>query len=309
MLLKLTPDETNIRFMSARGVALAISGFLMLATIVLVFTKGLNFGVDFTGGIVIEIGAEEEIDLGTLRSGLGDMVDGEVAIQAFGTGTEALIRLPSMEGGAEAQKQATEAVQGKIEELIPGEVSYRRIEYVGPRVSSELVQGGIIAVAIAMLGSMIYIWMRFEWQFGIGAMLGLIHDVILTLGIWVVFQLEFNLSIIAAILTVVGYSLNDTVVVFDRVRENLRKYRKMDLDELIDLSINQTLARTIMTGVTSLLALVALYLFGGEVLEGFAIAMIFGIVVGTYSTVFVATPVLPWFNLRRDFGEEAEQRP
>jgi len=306
MLLKLVPDQTNIPFMRWRMPAIVFAVVLTIASFALVATRGMNFGVDFAGGILIEIKAEQAVDLGQLRSTLGSMNIGEVSVQSFGADEdEVLIRLQHQEGDQAEQEAVVERVKTRINEVLPGEVSFRRVEYVGPKVSDELVWDGIMAVTLSMLGIMIYVWMRFEWQFAVGAVLSLIHDVALTLGLFSLFQLEFNLSVIAALLTIVGYSLNDTVVVYDRIRENLRKYRRMDLNNLIDLSLNETLSRTIMTGVTTLLALFALYVFGGEVISAFTLAMIWGVLIGPYSTVFIAAPVLPWFNLKRDFSEEA----
>lgn len=306
MLLKLVPDQTNIPFMRWRMPAIVFAVVLTIASIALVATRGMNFGVDFAGGILIEIKAEQAVDLGQLRSTLGSMNIGEVSVQSFGADEdEVLIRLQHQEGDQAEQEAVVERVKTRINEVLPGEVSFRRVEYVGPKVSDELVWDGIMAVTLSMIGIMIYVWMRFEWQFAVGAVLSLIHDVALTLGLFSLFQLEFNLSVIAALLTIVGYSLNDTVVVYDRIRENLRKYRRMDLNNLIDLSLNETLSRTIMTGVTTLLALFALYIFGGEVISAFTLAMIWGVLIGPYSTVFIAAPVLPWFNLKRDFSEEA----
>lgn len=306
MLLKLVPDQTNIPFMRWRMPAIIFSTLMILGSIALVMVRGLNFGVDFEGGILIEIKAEQAVDLAELRGNLGAMNIGEVAVQSFGAAEdEVLIRLQHQDGDTGEQEALVDQVKVEIAELLPGEVSFRRVEYVGPKVSDELVWDGIMAVTLSMLGIMIYVWMRFEWQFAIGAVLSLIHDVAVTLGLFALFQLEFNLSVIAALLTIVGYSLNDTVVVYDRIRENLRKYRRMELDDLIDSSLNETLSRTIVTGITTLLALIALYIFGGEVISAFTLAMIWGVLIGPYSTIFIAAPVLPWFNLRRDLGDEA----
>lgn len=305
MLLKLVPDQTNIPFMRWRMPAIIFSTLMIVVSIALVMVRGLNFGVDFEGGILIEIKAEQAVDLAALRADLGAMNIGEVAVQSFGAAEdEVLIRLQHQDGDTGEQEALVDQVKARIAELLPGEVSFRRVEYVGPKVSDELVWDGVMAVTLSMLGIMVYVWMRFEWQFAIGAVLSLIHDVAVTLGLFALFQLEFNLSVIAALLTIVGYSLNDTVVVYDRIRENLRKYRRMELDDLIDASLNETLSRTIVTGITTLLALIALYIFGGEVISAFTLAMIWGVLVGPYSTIFIAAPVLPWFNLRRDQGDE-----
>lgn len=312
MLLKLVPDNTKIPFMRYQIPAIVFSAVMILGSILLVAVRGLNFGVDFEGGVLIEIKAEQAVDLGQLRANLGAMNVGEVAVQSFGAAEdEVLIRLQRPETSAPGdEEEMVEQVKARIADLLPGEVSFRRVEYVGPKVSDELVWDGVMAVTLSMLGIMVYVWMRFEWQFAIGAVLSLIHDVAVTLGLFALFQLEFNLSVIAALLTIVGYSLNDTVVVYDRIRENLRKYRRMELNSLIDASLNETLSRTIVTGITTLLALIALYIFGGEVISTFTLAMIWGVLIGPYSTVFIAAPVLPWFNLRRDIGEEAvAERP
>ncbi|MBW7837938.1 MAG: protein translocase subunit SecF, partial [Sphingomonadales bacterium] len=251
------------------------------------------------------------VHLAPLRSGLNTLGLGDVAIQNFGSPQEVLIRIQRQAGEADAQAAAVEKVKAKVSEIIPGEVSYRRVEFVGPKVSGELVQVGVEAVLISLAAILVYIWFRFEWQFGLAAVITTFHDVMMTIGVFSLTGMQFDLTIIAALLAIVGYSLNDTVVVFDRIRENLRKYRKMDLRELIDLTINETLSRTTMTSFTTLLAVLALFIFGGEVIHGFAAAMIWGILLGTYSSIFVAAPLLPWLKVRRDFGEvtEAKAKP
>jgi len=305
MLLKLVPEKTNIPFINGRKVAYGLSLLMIIASIFLFFEKDLNYGIDFEGGIMIEIGTEQAADVGAIRGSLTNLNMGDVVVQTFGSDTDILIRLQNQAGLTvdEVVVQVREA----LNEAVPGEISYRRTETVGGVVSEELTQDGIMAVAFAIGAVLIYIWLRFEWQFGLGAVIALVHDVTLTIGMFALTQLEFNLSTIAAILTIVGYSLNDTVVVYDRIRENLRKFRKMELSELLNLSINDTLSRTIMTSVTTLLALAALFFLGGEVIHGFAAAMIWGIFVGTYSSIFVASPILLWFELRREpdsFPEE-----
>lgn len=306
--LKLVPDNTKIPFMRFRMVGIVLSTILTIASIVLLLTRGLNYGIDFEGGILIEIGAEQAVQLAPLRSGLNTLGLGNVAIQNFGSPQEVLIRIQRQAGEADAQAAAVEKVKAKVSEIIPGEVSYRRVEFVGPKVSGELVQVGVEAVLISLAAILVYIWFRFEWQFGLAAVVTTFHDVMMTIGVFSFTGMQFDLTIIAALLAIVGYSLNDTVVVFDRIRENLRKYRKMDLRELIDLTINETLSRTTMTSFTTLLAVLALFIFGGEVIHGFAAAMIWGILLGTYSSIFVAAPLLPWLNIRRDFGETTEAK-
>ena len=274
---------------------------MILLTLILVPLKGLNFGVDFRGGLLIEARLPgTTADLATMRSVLGDLGLGEVALQTFGEPNDVLIRVQRQEGGEEAQLAAVEKVKSALNQTF-GDVSYR-LESVGPKVSSELLWSGAQAVIYSFIAILAYVWFRFEWQYGVGTILALIHDVVTTIGIYCLFDLEFNLTSIAALLTIVGYSLNDTVVIFDRVRENLRKYKTMPLSDLLDRSINETLARTMMTSLTTLLALVALVVFGGPVIRGFTIAMIWGVVIGTYSTIYISTPVLVHLNLRRESG-------
>lgn len=299
--LKLVPAETAFRFIGLRHIAYAVSALMVLASIALFFTNGLNFGIDFRGGTMIEIGTEGPADIGDLRNRLSSLNLGDVQVQEFGAPNDVLIRVE--------QQAETEGSDQTVVELIRGElgegVEYRRVEVVGPKVSSELVEAGTLAVVMAVILMLVYIWFRFEWQFSVGAVLALLHDVILTIGIFSIFQLEFNLSIIAAILTIVGYSMNDTVVVYDRVRENLRKYKKLDLGELLDRSINETLSRTAMTSITTLLALLALYIFGGEVIRGFTFAMMWGVFIGTYSSIFIAAPLLMILGVKRDWSVAA----
>ncbi|GEQ96957.1 protein-export membrane protein SecF [Iodidimonas gelatinilytica] len=297
MLLRLIPKDTHIPFMKVRNVAYAISLVMVVASVALFFMRGLNLGIDFVGGSTIEIQTPEAADVGKIRTMLEGLDLGDVSVQEFGADTEVLIRFEEQEGGEEAQKAAQIRVEQKLQADIPG-VSIRSTSFIGPKVSSELARDGFLAVSLSVVAVLIYIWFRFEWQFGLGAVVALVHDVFLTVGFFSITQLDFNLSIIAAILTIVGYSLNDTVVVYDRVRENMRKFRKMPLPELIDQSVNDTLSRTIMTSLTTLLALAALFFFGGTVIRGFTAAMIWGIVVGTYSSIFIASPVLLLLNLR-----------
>ena len=298
MLLRLVPQTTNINFLGVRKIAIAASILLIIGSIALFAVNSLNYGIDFKGGIKLEIGTQgESVDFDKIRSSLRELDLGEVAVQGYGGPDKALIRVERQPGGNEAQNAALEQVRQKISSLIEG-VDFRDQAVIGPKVSGELKQDGIIAVSVAVLMVLIYIWFRFEWQFGLGAVIALVHDVLLTVGFFAITRLEFNLSIIAALLTIVGYSLNDTVVVYDRVRENIRKYRKKPMEEVLNFSLNQTLSRTVMTSVTTLLALVALYVFGGPVIQGFTAAMIWGVVIGTYSSIFIASPVLLIFKLR-----------
>lgn len=298
MRFRLVPDDTRIRFIRWRIPAMIISVLLMLASIGGIFYPGLNFGIDFRGGILMEVRTPGPADLATMRGNLNQLGLGEVALQEFGAETDVLIRIARQEGGEEAQQAAVSVVQSALDELVGEGISYRRTEFVGPKVSEELLQAGLMATVLAMVSVLIYIWFRFEWQYGVGAVVALVHDVILTIGLFSLLGLEVNLTTVAAVLTIVGYSLNDTVVIFDRVRENLRRYRMMPIPELLDVSMNETLARTLMTSLTTLLALGSLFMFGGEVLKGFTLAMIWGVAVGTYSTIYVSTPTLMYLNLR-----------
>ena len=298
--IKLIPDNTSIRFMRIRVIAFTFSGLLILASIVSLLGQGLNFGIDFMGGTLIEAAQEDEIDISALRSRLNNLGLAQVQIQEFGTSNDVLIRISGQKNTVNAEENLSTVAA--IREEIEGDFEIRRVEIVGPQVSGELIQAGLLAVSLAVISMLIYIWFRFEWQFSLGSVIALVHDVVLTLGIFSVLQIEFNISILAAILTIVGYSMNDTVVVYDRVREKLRKYKKMKLTELLDLAINKTLSRTVMTSVTTLIALFSLYIFGGEVIRGFTFAMIFGIVVGTYSSIFVAAPILNIFGVKRDWS-------
>lgn len=287
-LLRFVPNNTAIAFMRLSRVAYLCSSLGLLVSLVLFFTMGLNYGIDFRGGTLVEIKMKTPARIVELRSTLATLGLGEVEIQQFGASDDILVRLVRQPGGDDAQQDAV----GRLKQALGPDVTYRRTEVIGPKVSKELARQGTIAVLAAVMAVLIYIWLRFEWQFAIGAVLALVHDITLTIGIFCVFQFQFTLSIIAALLTIVGYSLNDTVVVYDRIRENLRKYKKKPLPELIDLSINETLSRTTLTSFTTVLALLALYIFGGEVIRDFTFAMLWGVVVGTYSSIFVASPLL-----------------
>jgi preprotein translocase subunit SecF len=303
---RLIPDDTHIHFQRYEYWAYAFSLLLIVLTLVLLPLRGMNFGIDFQGGTLIEVrmpGAAA--DLGAMRATLGGLGLGEVTLQEFGEPSDVLIRVQRQEGGEEAQLAAVNTVKTALEQAFGSEISYRRVEFVGPKVSADLFWAGAQAVLWAIVAILAYVWFRFEWQYGIGAILAMVHDTVTTIGLFCLLGLEFNLSSVAAILTIVGYSLNDTVVIFDRVRENLRKYKSMPMDQLLDRSINETMARTVMTALTTLLALVALLAFGGPVIRDFTIAMIWGVLIGTYSTIYIATPVLIHLNLRGRAPEPA----
>ena len=302
---RLIPDDTRIPFVRYQYWAYAFSGVLLLLTLILLPTKGLNLGIDFQGGILIEAGMPgPAADLAAMRSTLGDLGLGEIALQEFGGPANVLIRVQRQEGGEQAQLAAVNKVKAALAERFGKDVSYRRVESVGPKVSSDLLWAGTQASVYAVIAIVIYIWFRFEWQFAIGAILATIHDAVTTLGMYSLFGLEFNLTSIAAILTIIGYSVNDTVVIYDRIRENLHRYKSMPLPELIDRSINDTLTRTVMTSLTTLLAVLALVVAGGPVIRGFAVAMVWGILTGTFSSIYVASPMVMHLRLPR----EAEAR-
>jgi len=296
MPIRIVPDDTKIPFMWLARIRTPISLVLIVVSFVLLFTVGLNQGIDFKGGTMIEIRHKgSAADLATIRSQVGALDLGDVEVQGIGEATDALIRVAMQPGGDAAQQAVVEKVQAT---LGSNDYEYRRVEVVGPRVSGELAQTGLIATVFTIIGIMIYIWFRFEWQFAVGAVATLVHDAILTIGFFAATQIDFNLSSIAAILTILGYSLNDTVVIFDRIRELLRRYKQLPLGELIDLATNQTLARTIMTSLTTLLALGALFFFGGEVIRSFTAAMLWGVFIATASSIFIGGPILIYFNLR-----------
>ncbi len=296
--LRLVPDDTKIPFMKGRFVGVLSSAAISLLSVLLFFYPGLNFGIDFRGGVVIEIRTSEAADFPALRDSLGGLGLGEVALQAFGSDRDVLIRIERQEGPETAQQEAIQAVRRVLESQLPG-TDIRRVEAVGGSVSAELVQSGLMAVGLGLLAMLVYIWFRFEWQFGLGALVTLILDVTKTIGFFAVTQIPFNLTSVAAVLTIIGYSINDKVVVYDRMRENLRLYKKLPLRDLIDLSINQVLNRTIGTSVTTFLAAFPLAVFGGEALSGFATPMLFGIVIGTLSSIFIAAPILLFLGENR----------
>jgi preprotein translocase subunit SecF len=301
--LRKTP---NIPFMRLRLVCFAMSLALLAIAAGSTAVQGLNFGIDFRGGVLLEVKTNGPADLGQMRDTLDSLGLGEVTLQEFGAADDVLIRVQEQPGGDEAQRVALERIKSSLGDSVS---EYRRTEVVGPTVGDELIEAGILAVVLALGAIMIYIWFRFEWQYSVGAIVALIHDVIITIGLYSVTGIEFNLSTVAAILTIAGYSINDTVVVYDRVREMVRKFKRMPLADLLDLSVNATLSRTLMTSLTTLIALVALFIFGGEVIRGFVTGMIFGIVIGTYSSIFVAGPLLIYLGIRRSEVEDGEGQP
>ena len=306
--LRLAPDDTNIKFMRGRYAGLIVSAVLSIASVILFFYPGLNKGIDFVGGIVIEARTPQTSDFPALRASLGQLGLGQVALQQFGSVQDVLIRFERQAGGDQAQQKAVEKVRVALAKDFAG-TQIRRVEAVGASVSDELFRNGMLALGLAIVAMLFYIWFRFEWQFGLGAVITLLLDVTKTVGFYAVTDLQFNLTAIAAILTIMGYSINDKVVVYDRVRENLRIYKKMPLRDLIDRSINETLNRTLGTSMTVFLACLPLALFGGEALEEFAWVLLFGIVVGTSSSIFIAAPLLLFLGegrLRRGTAKETE---
>jgi preprotein translocase SecF subunit len=308
MRLKLVPEKTNIDFFRYWPVTFGISIAAMIVSVILFLTMGLNFGIDFRGGTTIRTESTQAIDVGQYREaiaplGLGDVSITEVFDPTFGEDRHvAMIRIQAQEGQESVSPDVIAAVEAALQTADPA-VTFTSVESVGPKVSGELIQTAIIAVVAAMAAILVYIWLRFEWQFAVGAVVALIHDVILTIGIFALLQIRFDLAIIAALLTIVGYSINDTVVIFDRLRENLIKYKKMALRDVMNLSVNETLSRTIMTSGTTLLALFALLALGGDVIRGFVFAITWGVIVGTYSSVYVAKNVVLMLGTKRDWSK------
>ncbi len=297
MRLSIVPANTSFDFVGRRRLAYPLSAILIILSLGAFFTQGLNFGIDFRGGILIEIKTDGPANVAELRNTVGGLNLGEVQVQEFGAADDVLIRVQQQDGAEAEQLQAINIIKDALGDAV---VEYRRTEFVGPTVGAELISSAIWAVLLAIGAILVYIWFRFEWQFGVGAVIALTHDVLTTIGLFAITQLEFNLATVAAILTIAGYSINDTVVIYDRVREELRRYKKLDMHALLNLAANRTLSRTFMTSVTTLIALVALAVFGGTIIRDFALAMIWGVVIGTYSSVFVAVPVLLALNLSRE---------
>ncbi|MFZ4806952.1 MAG: protein translocase subunit SecF [Hyphomicrobiaceae bacterium] len=292
------PHDLRLPFMSYARLCISLSIIGIVLSLAIFLVRGLNYGVDFKGGSLIEVQVKSggAADVGRMRETLNGLGLGGVQIQQFGAPSDVLIRVEQQPGGDKEQQAALQKVVGAL----GADYVQRRVEVVGPAVSAELRTTGFIAVCAGLLAIVAYVWFRFEWQFAVGAVLALCHDVMLTVGLFSLFQLEFDLSIVAALLTILGYSVNDTVVVSDRIRENLRKFKKMPLGELLNLSINETLSRTILTGCTTIVVLLALYIFGGEVIRNFNFAMLFGVIVGTYSSIFIAAPLLGYLGVKRD---------
>ena len=291
------PTDTKFDFIGQRYFAFFVTAVMIVGSIFLVATKGLNYGIDFTGGTLIEVAVKETPDIAALRENLNNLELGEISLQEFGNANTMLIRVPGQGDDPAVQKAAIEQVRSQIDTTC-ADADYRRVEFVGPQVGEELKKKGFYAVVFALLGIMAYVWARFEWQFGLAALISIAHDVIAVLGFMALTGMTFDLSTLAAVLMVAGFSINDTVVIFDRIREIMRKYRKMPLGEVCNVAINQTLSRTFMTSMLTLLALVALWIFGGEVIQGFTDALLFGFIVGTYSSVYVAASLLLYMGLR-----------
>ncbi|WP_424986617.1 protein translocase subunit SecF [Microbulbifer sp. S227A] len=308
MRLKIVPEQTSFDFFGRWKLWLGISAVLMLLAFGSFMLRGLNYGIDFRGGTTIRTESAQPVDVGAYRDALaaleiGDVLISEVFDPAFGDDENvAMIRIQAQDDQEAATAETIANVEAALVTVAP-DIKFVSVESVGPKVSGELIQTAVIAVALAIGAVLVYIWLRFEWQFALGAVIALVHDVILTIGIFSEVQIKFDLAIIAALLTIVGYSLNDTVVVFDRVRENLRKYKKKSLAEVLNLSINETLSRTFMTSITTLLALISLFVLGGDVIRGFVFAMIWGVIVGTYSSIFVASAVLLYLGVKRDWSK------
>ena len=295
MPLTLIPPGTKFDFLKVRTPALALSLLVLLISAVSFVTQGLQYGIDFRGGILLEIRTQGAADLHHLRTTLSGLGLGAVELQEFGQPDNILIRVERQKGDEKAQQVAVETIKGALEKNI----EYRRIEFVGPKVGNELIRAGVLATLLALGAIMVYIWFRFEWQFGVSGIVALLHDVVTAIGLFSLFHIEFNLTSVAAILTIAGYSINDTVVVFDRVRENMRKYKSMPLVRLLNLTVNETLSRTLLTSTTTLIAVLMLFFFGGEVIHGFSLAMIWGILIGTYSSIWVASALLIYFGVKR----------
>ena len=284
-----------------------LSTVLIIISIAFLIIKGLNFGVDFKGGTLIELrNNDNNISISNIRDSFNQMNLKGVTVKQFGNDTDYIIKFQSPEVQSSTY---INNLKSSLKNNLSASLEFRRVENVGPKVSSELLRSGVIAISLSLFAMLLYIWIRFEWQFSLGAIVALFHDVILTLGIFSVFSLEINLSIVAAVLTIVGYSMNDTVVIYDRVRDNLRRYVNIKIFELSNTSINETLSRTIITSLTTLLALTAIYLFGGEILRGFSFALIWGVIIGTYSSIFIASPLILIFNVKRDWSEVIDNSP
>ena len=296
----------KIDFTSKFKYANMISIIVFVISLIFIIFKGLNFGIDFKGGTLIEIRSEDQkINISDIRSSLKNLNLGDINVKQFGKKGDFLIKV---EQKTENDNKLIPKIKNSLIENINSEISFRRVENVGPKVSSELLEAGIIAISLSLAAMLFYIWIRFEWQFSLGSIIALFHDVIITIGIFSILSLEINLSIIAAVLTIIGYSMNDTVVIYDRIRENLGKFNQRNFDETANVSVNETLSRTIITSLTTLLALVSIFILGGEILRGFSFAMILGVLIGTYSSIFVAAPVLKFLNVNSKTLEKKEEK-
>ena len=292
-ILRIFKSGTNIKFMKIKKLTLIISSILFFLSLALIFFKGLNLGIDFTGGSLIEARFKENIDLSNLRIQMNKLNLGEIQLQTIGSENDIVIRVQEKKSNENKQTETIQIIKNSLSDK---SIEYRRTEFVGPKVGGELVKAGILAIIFSLFGILIYIWLRFQWNFALGAIIALIHDVILTLGFFSIFQFEFNLATVAAVLTIAGYSINDTVVIYDRIRESMRKYKQISFDEVINISLNGTLSRTLMTSLTTLMALLALFIFGGIVISSFIIARIWGVLIGTYSSLYVASPILTYLK-------------
>ena len=295
----------NINFVSKFKKANIFSLIIFILSLIFIFFKGLNYGIDFKGGTLIELRTDTSINVSAIRDSLKSMNLGDINVKKFGKEGDYLIKVEQKNTN---NSKLIPEIKKTLADNLNADVDFRRVENVGPKVSSELLESSIIAISLALAAMLFYIWIRFEWQFSIGSIIALFHDVIITLGIFSVLSLEINLSIIAAVLTIVGYSMNDTVVIYDRIRENLLKYTKISISDISNLSINETLSRTIITSITTLLALISIYILGGEILRGFSFAMILGVIIGTYSSMFVASPILKFFKVSYKTLEKEEEK-
>tara|TARA_B100000767_G_C19754295_1_gene532202 strand:- start:59 stop:967 length:909 start_codon:yes stop_codon:yes gene_type:complete len=298
--------KSNINFSSFFNKANVFSTFVFLVSIFFIFFKGLNYGIDFKGGTLIELRiTKDNISISDIRTSFLNANLGDVSVKEFGKKGDYLIKIEKTDNN---NPNFISDLKNEIIKKIGSDVNFRRVENVGPKVSSELLQSGLLAIGLSLIAMLFYIWIRFEWQFSLGSIIALFHDVIITVGIFSILSFEINLSIIAAVLTIVGYSMNDTVVIYDRIRENLNKYHKLDINDISNLSINETLSRTIITSLTTLLALISIFILGGEILRGFSFAMILGVIIGTYSSIFVASPVLNFFRVSYKTMEKEEDK-
>ncbi|CAI8274464.1 MAG: Uncharacterised protein [Alphaproteobacteria bacterium UBA4588] len=303
--LRLLPETPAFEFLNKMNIASGLSIMLVIGSIGLFFIQGLNLGIDFRGGILIEAQSSQTVDLAKVRSSLGRLGLGDMSIQSFGTDRDILVRVQRQEGDEKAQIVAINAITSDL----GSDFEIRRTEFVGPTIGAELSEKGVLAVICALFAIMVYIWFRFEWQFSLAALIALTHDVITTIGVFALTNFEFNLATVAAILTIAGYSINDTVVVFDRIRENMRRYKSWSQPDILNRSLNETLARTVMTSITTALALIAIAIFGGAVLRDFALAMLWGVAIGTYSSVFIAVGIVSRFDLSRNDDDNSVPIP